>query len=68
MDKELLDLLVCPVCRAPLEEVRRGADEGLFCAVCAAVYPVRDDIPVLLAEEAVPHALWREQGNACSRD
>jgi uncharacterized protein YbaR (Trm112 family) len=56
MDKRLLDVLACPVCRSPLEPVRSGAEEGLLCAVCAAVYPVRDDIPVLLADEAVPQA------------
>jgi uncharacterized protein YbaR (Trm112 family) len=64
MDKNLLDLLACPVCRSPLEEVRSGGDEGLLCAVCAAVYPVRDGIPVLLADEAAPHAPRPDRGKA----
>jgi uncharacterized protein YbaR (Trm112 family) len=48
--KELLDILVCPLCKQP---VRLLPDEsGLKCAVCKCVYPVRDDIPVMLPEEA----------------
>jgi uncharacterized protein YbaR (Trm112 family) len=58
VDKQLLDLLACPVCGTPLREVKSDADEGLFCAFCFAIYPVRDDIPVLLADEAVSCALW----------
>jgi uncharacterized protein YbaR (Trm112 family) len=58
VDKQLLDLLACPVCGTPLKEVKSGADEGLLCAVCFVVYPVLDDIPLLLADEAVSCALW----------
>ena len=35
-----------------------GADEGLACKPCGVVYPVRDDIPIMLVEEAVPQADW----------
>ncbi len=50
ISKELLDILVCPVCKQP---VRLLPDEsGLKCEVCKRVYPVRDDIPVMLPEEA----------------
>ena len=50
ISKELLDILVCPLCKQP---VRLLPDEsGLKCAVCKRVYPVRDDIPVMLPEEA----------------
>ena len=50
ISKELLDILVCPVCKQP---VRLLPDEsGLKCAACKRVYPVRDDIPVMLPEEA----------------
>ncbi len=48
--KELLDILVCPVCKTPLEQLADGS--GLKCASCRRVYPVRDDIPVMLPEEA----------------
>lgn len=50
ISKELLDILVCPLCKQP---VRLLPDEsGLKCAACKRVYPVRDDIPVMLPEEA----------------
>lgn len=57
LDPALLSILVCPKCRSELA-VDDGASE-LVCtnAVCALAYPVRDDIPVLLIEEARdPHA------------
>ncbi|NDQ57167.1 MAG: Trm112 family protein [Acidipila sp.] len=50
VSKELLDILVCPQCKTP---VRITADEkGLKCATCHRVYPIRDDIPVMLLDEA----------------
>ncbi|MDR2668633.1 MAG: hypothetical protein LBC14_01610 [Desulfovibrio sp.] len=64
MDKRLLDLLACPVCGAPLEEVWSGADEGLLCTFCFAVYPVRDEIPLLLADEAVSCTSWPNRSAA----
>jgi uncharacterized protein YbaR (Trm112 family) len=57
LDNELLRILACPACRGSLEP--DGEGEGLVCAACALVYPVREDIPVMLAEEAVPLNLWR---------
>jgi uncharacterized protein YbaR (Trm112 family) len=48
--QELLDILVCPVCKT---KVTYTADQtGLKCATCRRVYPVRDEIPVMLPEEA----------------
>ncbi len=50
ISNELLEILVCPVCKA---RVRLTADQrGLKCPTCHRVYPVRDDIPVMLADEA----------------
>jgi uncharacterized protein len=50
ISKELLAILVCPLCRKP---VRLLPDEsGLKCEACRRVYPVRDDIPVMLPDEA----------------
>jgi uncharacterized protein YbaR (Trm112 family) len=50
ISEKLLAMLVCPVCRKP---VRLLPDQkGLTCDVCKRIYPVRDDIPVMLAEEA----------------
>jgi uncharacterized protein YbaR (Trm112 family) len=49
--KELLDILVCPVCKAPVKLLDGGM--GLKCGSCRRVYPVRDDIPVMLSEETI---------------
>jgi hypothetical protein len=48
--KELLDILVCPVCKTPVKLLADGS--GLKCGTCRRVYPVRDEIPVMLPEEA----------------
>ncbi len=50
MDARLLDILVCPICKANLE-YRKAAAE-LVCKPCKLAYPVRDDIPVMLEDEA----------------
>ncbi|KAA0875341.1 Trm112 family protein [Nitrincola tapanii] len=50
MDPKLLDILVCPVSKAPLEW-NRDANE-LICRSSGLAYPIRDDIPVLLESEA----------------
>jgi uncharacterized protein YbaR (Trm112 family) len=48
--EKLLDILACPICKTP---VKFTADHlGLKCETCRRVYPVRDDIPVMLVEEA----------------
>ena len=48
--KYALDILVCPVCKTRVELL---ADEsGLQCISCRRVYPIRDEIPVMLPEEA----------------
>jgi uncharacterized protein YbaR (Trm112 family) len=48
--QELLDILVCPVCKTSVAFTADHA--GLKCANCGRVYPVRDDIPVMLPQEA----------------
>jgi uncharacterized protein len=48
--QDLLDILVCPMCKKPLSV--QGNPEGLKCGECHRVYPVRDDIPILLVDEA----------------
>lgn len=52
MDKKLLDILVCPVCKSPL--VYKKAAQELVCKACRLAYPIREDIPVMLEEEARP--------------
>lgn len=48
--QDLLDILVCPVCKKPLTLKQSG--ESMKCGECRRVYPVRDDIPILLVDEA----------------
>ncbi|MGE5468163.1 MAG: Trm112 family protein [Ignavibacteria bacterium] len=50
MDVRLLEILVCPVCKGPLD-YRKAAAE-LVCKPCRLAYPIKDDIPVMLEEEA----------------
>ncbi|MBI5040069.1 MAG: Trm112 family protein [Gammaproteobacteria bacterium] len=50
MDKKLLDILACPICKGPL--VFRKAEQELVCKVDRLAYPIRDDIPVMLEDEA----------------
>jgi uncharacterized protein YbaR (Trm112 family) len=50
VDKELLDILVCPSCRGDVEYHQE--EEVIACTKCGLRYPVRDDIPVMLIEEA----------------
>lgn len=50
MDKKLLDILACPVCKGPL--VYDKANQELICKVDRLAYPIRDDIPVMLEDEA----------------
>lgn len=50
MDKRLLDILVCPVTKGPLEW--HAERKELWCRASRLAYPVRDDIPVMLEEEA----------------
>jgi uncharacterized protein YbaR (Trm112 family) len=59
VSKELLEILACPKCKQPVEEKRRGGAEFLVCTApdCRLAYPVRDDIPVMLIEEA---ERWRD--------
>jgi hypothetical protein len=50
LSQDLLDILACPLCKVA---VRLVADStGLECERCHRVYPIRDDIPVMLPEEA----------------
>ena len=52
MDKRLLDILVCPVSKAPLEW--HADQQELWCKASRLAYPVREGIPVMLEEEARP--------------
>ncbi len=50
LNKELLAILACPVCKGKLSY--REGDNGLLCPGCRLLYPIEDDIPVMLVEKA----------------
>jgi uncharacterized protein len=52
MDKRLLDLLVCPICKGPLRTSGAGPALELVCLPDRLAYAVRDGIPLMLPEEA----------------
>lgn len=61
LDPQLLEILVCPSCRGEL--VYRPEQDALDCLACGVRYPVRDGIPILLVDEALPL-----EGSESSRD
>lgn len=50
ISQELLDILACPACKSDVKLTPDG--NGLKCVSCYRVYPIRDDIPVMLIDEA----------------
>jgi uncharacterized protein YbaR (Trm112 family) len=52
MDKRLLELLVCPICKGPLLNTGSGNSLELICRPDRLAYAVRDGIPLMLPEEA----------------
>jgi uncharacterized protein YbaR (Trm112 family) len=50
MDARLLEILVCPVCKGPLDY--RKSQSELVCRPCKLAYAVRDDIPIMIEDEA----------------
>ena len=49
--QDLLDIMVCPVCLKPPLQVKDDG-KGLKCGVCGRVYPVRDDLAIMLVDQA----------------
>ena len=50
ISKELLDILVCPQCKR--EIYLNAAEDGLICDTCKLLYKIKDDIPIMLIDEA----------------
>ena len=50
VSSELLEILVCPLCKAKV--VLKEDGSALKCVECKRVYPIRDDIPIMLVDEA----------------
>ena len=51
-NKELLEILACPKCKGEL--ILTSEEDGLICQACKLKYPIRDEVPVMLADEAEP--------------
>lgn len=67
--EELLKILACPCCLGDLTALcRNGETAGFACAACQAIYPVIDEIPVLLIEKAVPRAAWDKEYPDAGKD
>ena len=54
ISKELLDILACPKCKGDI--YLDDSKKGLICDRCKLLYEIRDEIPIMLIEEAVPVA------------
>ena len=52
INQELLDILACPKCKGDIH--LNDAADGLICDACKLIYEIRDDIPVMLIDEAKP--------------
>ncbi len=52
ISKELLDILACPKCKGDIR--LNESEDGLICDSCKLLYEIRDDIPIMLIEEAKP--------------
>ncbi|MEO8604324.1 MAG: Trm112 family protein [bacterium] len=52
INKDLLEILACPKCKGPVQLTPSG--DGLSCQTCQLLYAIKDDIPVMLIDEATP--------------
>ena len=52
IDKELLEILVCPKCKGDLDLTPE--EDGIVCNACKLKYPIKEDIPIMLVDEAIP--------------
>ena len=53
LNNELLEILACPKCKQGIKLTEKG--DGLICEACGLLYPIKDDIPVMLIDEAVEY-------------
>lgn len=57
ISRDLLDILACPKCKGDLKFTEKSTtrgEGGLICDRCKLLYPIRDGIPVMLIDEAIP--------------
>jgi len=60
LNSELVHILACPQCKGKL--ILTDAEDGLICRQCEIIYPIRNEIPIMLIEEAVPEEKWGKKG------
>jgi uncharacterized protein YbaR (Trm112 family) len=53
LSKELLEILACPKCKGDI--ILTDSGDGLVCKACRLIYPIEEDIPVMLIDEALPY-------------
>lgn len=58
LNKELLDILACPKCKGDL--ILTQKEDGLICETCSLVYPIKEEIPIMLIEEAIKLDEWKK--------
>jgi uncharacterized protein YbaR (Trm112 family) len=51
ISKDLLEILACPKCKGDIKPAKK--EDGFICEKCKLFYPIRDDIPVMLIDEAI---------------
>jgi uncharacterized protein YbaR (Trm112 family) len=51
IDKELLEILACPKCKGAI--YLNKTEDGLICSACKLIYPIREEIPIMLIDEAI---------------
>lgn len=55
ISKDLLEILACPICKEGVTLKEYKKDEyGLSCSICNKIYPIKEGIPVMLIDEAIP--------------
>ena len=59
LNKELLEILACPKCKGDL--ILTEKEDGLICEKCALVYPIKEEIPIMLIEEAIKLDEWKDK-------
>ncbi|NIM03263.1 Trm112 family protein [bacterium] len=52
INKELLNILACPKCKGNVHLSEK--EDGIICDNCKLMYPIKDDIPIMLIDEAIP--------------
>lgn len=57
-DDELLQYVVCPVCKGKLIKADNGAKTAFACEICQKAYPIENEIPMLLPESGQPLGQW----------